>query len=37
MKERLCGNEVFVRGAYEAGCLVASAYPEEHFGVGFDI
>lgn len=27
MKEILSGNEAIARGAYEAGCLVASAYP----------
>ena len=27
MKEILSGNEAFARGAFEAGCLVASAYP----------
>lgn len=27
MKEILSGNEAIARGAYEAGCIVASAYP----------
>jgi len=27
MKEILSGNEAIARGAFEAGCLVACAYP----------
>ena len=27
MKKLLTGNEAIARGAYEAGCLIASAYP----------
>ena len=27
MKKLLTGNEAIARGAYEAGCLVAAAYP----------